>query len=85
MGFDVNFGRRLGGSLFTRETTTLGNSSSQESITDLFNPWKIELGIGLSTNALGIIHGVRIFTNLLPEYNQTSYKPFRSIGIEIKL
>ena len=85
LGFDVNFGRRLGGSLFTRETATLGNSSSQESITNLFNPWKIELGIGLSTNALGIIHGVRIFTNLLPEYNQTSYKPFRSIGIEIKL
>ena len=85
MGFDVNFGRRLGGSLFTRETATLGNSSSQESITNLFNPWKIELGIGLSTNALGIIHGVRLFTNLLPEFSNASIKPMSTIGVEIKL
>lgn len=31
-------------------------------------PWKMELGFTVSTDIIGIIHGVRIFTNLLPNY-----------------
>ena len=31
-------------------------------------PWKMELGIGFSTDILGLIHGVRFFVNLLPSY-----------------
>lgn len=31
-------------------------------------PWKMELGFTVSTDIIGIIHGVRIFTNLLPTY-----------------
>ena len=85
LGLDVNFGRRLGGSLFTREAATWGNSSSQEHITHVFNPWKIEFGISLNTNALGLIHGVRFYTNLLPEFNKQTSESFRAIGIEIKL
>ena len=85
LGLDVNFGRRLGGSLFTREAAAWGNSSSQEHITHVFNPWKIEFGISLNTNALGLIHGVRFYTNLLPEFNKQTSESFRAIGIEIKL
>lgn len=34
----------------------------------MFQPWKLEVGFTLSTDLLGIIHGVRFFTNLLPTY-----------------
>ena len=52
----------------------------------LFNPWKMELGLSFNTQHLGIIHGVRVFANLLPEYNKAvTTEKFRSIGFEIKL
>lgn len=52
----------------------------------LFNPWKMELGLSFNTQHLGIIHGVRVFTNLLPEYKPgITTDKFRSIGFEIKL
>jgi len=31
-------------------------------------PWKLELGVTLSTDVLGLVHGVRLFTDLLPVY-----------------
>lgn len=31
-------------------------------------PWKLELGVTLSTDVLGLLHGVRFFANLLPSY-----------------
>ncbi len=31
-------------------------------------PWKLELGVTLSTDVLGLLHGVRLFVNLLPSY-----------------
>lgn len=31
-------------------------------------PWKMELGFTVSTDIIGLLHGVRIFTNLLPTY-----------------
>lgn len=34
----------------------------------MFQPWKLEVGLTLSTDLLGIIHGVRFFTNFLPTY-----------------
>lgn len=34
----------------------------------MFQPWKLEVGLTLATDMLGIIHGVRFFTNLLPSY-----------------
>ena len=30
--------------------------------------WKVEVGVTLSTDVLGLIHGVRFFANLLPSY-----------------
>lgn len=38
---------------------------------DTFNamiPWKMELGLSFNTDVLGLVHGVRFFTNLLPTY-----------------
>lgn len=34
----------------------------------MFQPWKLEIGLTAATDMLGIIHGVRFFTNLLPTY-----------------
>ena len=31
-------------------------------------PWKLEVGVTLGTTRVGLIHGLRIFTNLLPTY-----------------
>lgn len=31
-------------------------------------PWKLELGVTVSTDVLGLLHGVRFFVNLLPSY-----------------
>lgn len=33
-------------------------------------PWKLELGVTLSTDVLGLLHGVRFFMNLLPSYRE---------------
>lgn len=57
-----------------------------EDVNDIFNPWKLEVGLSFNTNHLGVFHGIRVFTNLLPEYKPgvTSDK-IRSIGIELKL
>lgn len=36
--------------------------------TESLLPWKLEVGVTLSTDVLGLIHGVRFFANLLPSY-----------------
>lgn len=57
-----------------------------EDVDDIFNPWKLEVGLSFNTNHLGILHGVRVFTNLLPEYKPgVTTDMFKSIGIELKL
>ena len=55
-------------------------------VDDIFNPWKLEVGLSFNTQHLGIIHGVRVFTNLLPEYKPSvTNEKFRTVGIELKL
>lgn len=49
-------------------TQTSTGKTVVESSDPMFQPWKLELGFTLSTDLLGIIHGVRFFTNLLPTY-----------------
>lgn len=59
---------------------------TKEYIDGTFNPWKLEVGLSFNTNHLGIFHGVRVFTNLLPEYKPgVMTEKVRSIGVEIKL
>ena len=31
-------------------------------------PWKVEVGLSLTTSLIGLTHGIRFFTNLLPTY-----------------
>ena len=58
----------------------------REDVNGIFNPWKLEVGLSFNTNHLGILHGVRVFTNLLPEYKPgVTTDKFRSVGIELKL
>lgn len=33
-------------------------------------PWKLELGVTISSDVLGLLHGVRFFMNLLPTYRE---------------
>ena len=81
------FGERLS-TAYAKHTAgnlTVWDSQSIKNI-HIFNPWKLEVGLSFNTNHLGILHGVRVFTNLLPEYNpDVTNEKFRSIGIELKL
>ncbi|MBR6330200.1 MAG: hypothetical protein IKR79_00950 [Bacteroidales bacterium] len=49
-------------------------------------PWKLELGVTLSTDYIGIIHGVRIFGDLLPRYQDPiTGDKFRTMGVTLFL
>ena len=47
---------------------TAHGSEVVESSDPMFQPWKLELGLTIGTDMLGMLHGVRFFTNLLPTY-----------------
>ena len=49
-------------------TQTSTSRTVVESSDPMFQPWKLEIGLTASTDLLGIIHGIRFFTNLLPTY-----------------
>lgn len=86
LSMDVFFGRRLHGSLHTLGPDDNYKKWQSEKATSLFNPWKLEVGLSINTNLIGFIHGFRVFTNLLPEYNKAvTTEKFRSIGVEIRL
>ena len=85
VSLDYYCGYLLGGQIWVRNQNSsfawVGTSARP-----LFNPWKMELGLSFNTQHLGIIHGVRVFTNLLPEYKPgITTDKFRSVGLEIKL
>ena len=47
---------------------------------------KYEEGLSFNTQHLGILHGIRVFTNLLPEYKPGVVDgKIRSFGVELKL
>lgn len=59
---------------------------NREKIDGIFNPWKMEVGLSFNTQHLGFFHGIRVFTNLLPEYKPgVTTDKVRSVGVEIKL
>ena len=84
--FDVFFARRLYGRLQTRNAEDNYKKWHNEKATQLFNPWKLEVGVSFNTGLIGFVHGIRVYTNLLPEYNKSvTTEKFRSIGVEFKL
>ena len=88
---DLYCGRLLGERLVTSKDPTKPfgpnlNTGSKEFLDNIFNPWKLEVGLSFNTHHLGVIHGVRVFTNLLPEYKpDVTTDKIRSVGVEIKL
>ena len=85
LSVDAFFGRRLHGSLNTRGPEDNYKGWTGENAPSLFNPWKLEVGMSINTSLIGFIHGFRVYTNLLPEYNKAATtEKFRSIGVEIK-
>ena len=70
----------------TDPTRVVGFGWTGENVDNIFNPWKLEMGLSFNTQHLGILHGIRVFTNLLPEYKPgITTDKFRSVGFEIKL
>ena len=47
---------------------TASSSTIVESDDPMFQPWKLEVGLTVSTDVIGLLHGIRLFTNLLPTY-----------------
>lgn len=86
LSLDVFFGRCISGSFETLSAADNYKKWQSEKATNLFYPWKIEVGLGFNTNIVGFIHGFRIYVNLLPEYNKAfTNERFRSIGVEVRL
>ena len=89
VALDLYCGRLLGETLVTSKDPTkpfLLFTGTKDHLDNVFNPWKLEAGISFNTQHLGFIHGIRVFTNLLPEYKSgVTTDKFRSVGIEIKL
>ena len=85
---DLYCGRLIGEALVTSNDPTkfFGLfSGTTDHLDNIFNPWKLEVGLSFNTRHLGIIHGLRVFTNLLPEYKPgVTTDKIRSFGIEIK-
>ena len=83
---DAFFGRRMMGLLNTRDQSSNWEGWVGTEAPQLFNPWKLEMGVSFNTNLIGFFHGIRVFTNLLPEYKPgITTDKFRSVGVEIKL
>lgn len=83
---DAFFGYRIAGFFYTRDESSNWQAWVGTETPWLFYPWKLEVGIGFNTNWLGIIHGVRVFTNILPEYNPAMMTDkMKTVGFEIKL
>ena len=87
--FDLFCGYLIGEVLRTTKDPTkffgFKNWTGEKNV-DIFNPWKFEVGLSFNTNHLGVLHGIRVFTNLLPEYKPgVTTDKFRSVGIELKL
>lgn len=62
------------------------NSSEKDFGDENMLPWKLEVGLTISTDALGLIHGVRFFGNLLPTYREpVSGKKIYPFGMTIYL
>ena len=85
LSLDFYCARLLGEHLRSTTDPTKLFSRAKEKV-DVFNPWKIEVGLSFNTQHLGFFHGIRVFTNLLPEYKPgVTTDKFRNIGVEIKL
>ena len=85
LSLDFYCARLLGEHLRSTTDPTKLFSQTKEKV-DVFNPWKIEVGLSFNTQHLGFFHGIRVFTNLLPEYKPgVTTDKFRSVGIELKL
>lgn len=44
------------------------NSGTDVVHTDVIQPWKLEVGLSLTTSLIGLTHGIRFSANLLPTY-----------------
>lgn len=86
VSLDYYCGYLLGGQLLFRTAANNYKGWIGETARPILNPWKMELGLSFNTQHLGILHGIRVFVNLLPEFrpNVTTDK-FRSVGFEVKL
>lgn len=89
---DLYCGRLIGEALVTSKDPTKPFGigvlfpGTIDHLDNIFNPWKLEVGLSFNTHHLGIIHGIRVFTNLLPEYKPgVTTDKFRSVGVEFKL
>lgn len=91
VSLDLYCGRLLGEALVTSKDPTKPFGlvlfpGTKDHLENIFNPWKLEVGLSFNTQHLGVIHGIRVFTNLLPEYKPgVTTDKFRSVGLEIKL
>lgn len=68
----------------TQAYTASGDMAESGSSTLL--PWRMEVGISLSTDYLGLLHGARLFFDLLPRYKDPlTGEKIRTVGMTLFL
>lgn len=87
IGFELRFAHILTSKMSTvtlSDENTNWNNNAQYDKLNICNPWRIEAGISIYGNSLGLLHGCRIFANLLPDYkSHTTGKGLHSFGVEL--
>lgn len=64
IGFNASYAERRAGNVSVSEIERVNHHAES------LMPWKLELGVTLSTGVIGLLHGVRFFVNLLPSYRE---------------
>ncbi|MBP3764038.1 MAG: outer membrane beta-barrel protein [Bacteroidales bacterium] len=65
---------------------TGGSTEAGDVSGDFMRPWKLEVGVTLGTTAIGLLHGVRFYANLLPTYHDAvSDEDIYTAGIQFFL
>lgn len=63
----------------------VGDDENEVADGSMYN-WKLEIGLTFSTDYLGIIHGIRIFGDILPRYKDaTTGQDIRMVGVTMYL
>jgi len=60
--------------------------TNSDNIMSVMQPWKVEIGLTLTTDKLGLLHGLRFFTNCLPTFiDPATDTPIYTSGITMFL
>lgn len=86
LSVDLFAGYAVNQSIILKEQTPSSAGDAVSRLKSPLQPWKVEVGFNVSSSLIGLIHGIRLFTNLLPTYvDPTTGSKIYSSGITMYL